>query len=101
MINRDDLALQTVTMRFLEKGHTSMSAYSVHQVINKFLSKSCVQDFRDFVQVCERSGPVHVMAPGDFHDVENGISAAKLKRLACDDLRPMLRDLKVVQCCVT
>ena len=97
MVNKDNLALQTVTVKYLEKGHTSMSADSIHQVVNKCLSKSCVQDFRDFVHVCESSGPVHIMTPGDFHDVENGVSQAKLKRLAGDDLRPMLRDLKVVQ----
>ena len=97
MVNRDDLALQTVTVKFLEKGHTSMSADSFHQVVNKFLSKSSVQDFRDFVEVCERSASVRVMSPSDFRAVENGVSATKLKRLAGDDARPMVRDIRVVQ----
>ena len=56
-----------------------------------------MQDFRDFVRVCERSGSVHVMTPNDFRNIENGASAAKLKRLADDAMRPMLRDMKVVQ----
>lgn len=37
------------------------------------------------------------MTPGDFCDFQNGSSAAKLKRLAVDEQRPMLRDIKVAQ----
>lgn len=53
MVNRDDLALETVTVKYLEKGHTSMSADAIHQVVNKFLLKSSVQNFDDYAKVCE------------------------------------------------
>ena len=97
MVNRTDVALNTVTVKYLEKGHTSMSADAIHQVVNKFLSKAVVEDFSDFVKICERSGRVVEMSPGDFRDLVNGVSTAKLTRLAGGDMRPMLRDIKVVQ----
>ena len=37
------------------------------------------------------------MSLGDFRDLVNGVSTAKLTRLAGGDMRPMLRDIKVVQ----
>ena len=97
MVNRTDMALNKVTVKYLEKGHTSMSADSVHQVVNKFLSKALVEDFADYIKVCERGGSVVIMSPNDFREVSNGVSTAKLTRLAGGDLRPMLRKIKVAQ----
>ena len=87
MVNRTDMALNKVTAKYLEKGHTSMSADSVHQVVNTFLSKALVEDLTDYMKVCERSGSV-IMSSNDFREVSNGVSTAKLTRLAGGDLRP-------------
>ena len=81
------MALNKVTAKYLEKGHTSMSADSVHQVVNTFLSKALVEDLTDYMKVCERSGSV-IMSSNDFREVSNGVSTAKLTRLAGGDLRP-------------
>ena len=97
LVHRGDLALQTVSIKYLEKGQTSMSADAIHQVVNKFLSKAPVEDFPDYVRVCGRSSRVVEITPSDFMDIESGISATKLKRLAGMDLRPMLHGIRVVQ----
>ncbi|KAF0301326.1 hypothetical protein FJT64_026333 [Amphibalanus amphitrite] len=93
-----DLALKTVTVKFLEKGHTSMSADAVHQVVNKFLSKKNeVADFQDFVEACAHASDVVEMAATDFRDISSGISASRLKKLAGEDLRPTLRKMRAIQ----
>ena len=89
--------MQTVAIKYLEKGHTSMSADAIHQVVNKFLAKAPVEDFTDYVRVCARSGRVVEMTPSDFRDIVSGISAAKMKQLAGEDLKPMLNSIRVVQ----
>ena len=37
------------------------------------------------------------MVATDFHDISSGISASRLKKLAGEDLRPMLKKVKCVQ----
>ena len=74
-----------------------ISAESVHQVVYKFLSKAFVEDFANYMKVCERGGSVVIMSPNDFREVSNGVSTAKLTPLAGGDMRPMLRKIKVAQ----
>ena len=47
---------ETITIGYLEKGHTHMAAEAIHGNIGKlFRKKSTVGTFDDFVQLCEKA----------------------------------------------
>lgn len=91
-VNSPRLALETLTMKYLEPGHTSMSADSEHQLINRRLRVTKeVPDFAGFVGVVEEAKVTPlVMEPRNFLVLQDGISGgAKLRRLAKNEKRPM------------
>ena len=56
MVNRTDVVVNTITVKYLKKGHTSMSVDSAHQVVNKFLAKALVEECSDVkFEVCVRT----------------------------------------------
>ena len=91
-------ATEKITIKYLETGHTAMSADAAHQVIQKKMAKAqSVCDFRDFVELVEESGVrVITMKSDDFFNFEDGISRSKLSLLG-KGLRPNLRDVRVMQ----
>ena len=92
-------ATERITIKYLETGHTAMSADSSHQVIQKKLAKSqVICDFQDFVKLTEDSGVlVKTLKPEDFMNFENGVSQKKLNALKSEGLRPHLREFRVIQ----
>lgn len=97
-VHRSDLKLQKVTMKYLQKGHTSVSAGTVHPVCNKGLKRTKnVLDMTDFKSAISRSSEVIEMKPEDFRDVVNSISAQKLKLLSETEERPYLAQLRVIE----
>lgn len=97
-VNREDSVLKKVTLKYLQKGHTSMSADTVHQVCNKGLKrKKTVADMEDYVGAIEASSRVVQMQPSDFRDMRSGVSGQKLKLLGDCDSRPYLATFRVVE----
>ena len=98
-VQQADNVTQDITMKYLESGHTSMSADASHQVIQKKLARvKHVHDFRDFVELVDDSGVrTMVMSSGDFIHFEDGISRSKLGLLAQEGLRPHLKDVRELQ----
>ena len=88
-----------ITMKYLEPGHTAMSADVSHQVIQKKLSRSKhIDDFEDFVSLVDESGvKTKVMSPEEFFNFEDGVSKSRLGLLAREGLRPRLRDVRQLQ----
>jgi len=80
---------QTVTLRYLEKGHTFMSADSYHASVESAMRKmKNVYDFSDFVSAVERYGAkVIKMTTGDFVMWQSCMSMAKFTK------KPSLSDV--------
>ena len=98
VVNREDLNLTKVTLKYLEKGHTSMSADAVHQVCNKqFKKEKVVTDMEHFKSAISASSAIIEMKPVDFRDIDSGVSMQKLKLLGDSKDRPYLSEFKVVE----
>ena len=95
-VHSAQLALQILTLKFFEPGHTSMSADSVHRGINRQLGKRSVFDFEDHVRAVEAAN-IRCVEPQSFLQMEDGISRQKLAKLSQTDERPYLAQMKVVQ----
>ena len=101
IVNGKSVSCLDITLKYMyfERGHTFMSADSVHHGVEKEMSKQPggnVFDFPDFVNVVVNSNSVHMnvlqLAPEDLRAWVGGQSTAKLKKD-----RPMLADLVQVQ----
>ena len=84
-------------MKYLEVGHTSMSADSDHHTIEKALKdKTHVQDYQDFTDTVRSTGiNVVEMTKANFLNLEDGVSPYQMRLLG--DRRPFLRDVVVAQ----
>ena len=83
---------EKITIKYLEKGYTFMSADSFHSRIESELRKmKNVYDFEDFVAVINRHGIAVPMNAADFSFWANGASSAKFTR------KPTLADVSIVQ----
>ena len=93
------MPLKKITIKYLEPGHTAMSADAAHQVIQKKMAKAhSVCDYQDFVNLVEESGvKVLTMQSGDFFIFEDGVSRSKLSLLGREGLRPHLREVRAMQ----
>jgi len=82
-----------ITMRFLEKGHTFMSADSYHAQVESAMRKmKNLYDFGDFQSAVARYGAkVLTMEVNDFVLWENGMSTAKFTK------KPNLSDVQEIQ----
>lgn len=98
-VNRTDTKTTRITLKYLTKGHTAMSADADHQKINKKLKKEkVVSDFQDFVNVVKSTGlSTHVMVSEDFKEFKDGVSESKLRRLKELNEKPLLGSMRVVQ----
>ena len=98
-VNNENTALEKLTMKYLEAGHTSMSADSAHQVINKSLRKQkTTEDFSDFVEAVGTSGMRHCeLDRNSLKDFQDGVSRQKLNLLAKEGKRPYLASVKVAE----
>ena len=98
-VQQPENVTRDITIKYLETGHTAMSADSSHQVIQKKLGRvKDIHDFQDFVDLVEGSGVrVKVMSPEEFFNFEDGVSRSKLGLLGQEGLRPHLRDVRQLQ----
>ena len=99
-IHSPGTATQTISLKFLEPGHTSMSADAVHQVVSKNLRRAGkVEDLQDYVTATEAAGvKVTIMKPAvNMVKTDDHISRHALKTLAEEALRPYISTFKMVQ----
>ena len=100
VVHSNTTQTETVTLKYLEPGHTSMSADAIHQVVSKNLRRAGkVEDMQDYVTANEDAGVrVLCMQPGvNMVQTEDAISRHALKVLADEGERPYLASFKVVQ----
>lgn len=83
LVNSSDINLETITLKYLEVGHTYMSADEFHHQVELSLKKKKrLYDFDDFhraVSDTHRDITVKNMAVGDFCKFEDYSSAYKLQ----------------------
>ena len=97
-VHQNTNAVEQITMKYLEKGHTSMSADSSHRQVQRNLSKRKVCDFEDFRQAVEDTGiKTTTMTHDDFFVIQDGVSQKKLNLLGREGLRPYLKDTRCLQ----
>ena len=83
---------EQITLKYLERGHTFMSADSFHACVEKSMKqKGSVYDFADFSDIIRKNGLVLEMSPTDFTNWPNGSSSAKFTN------KPVLRDVCEVE----
>ena len=94
-VNSQEFLFQTINVKYLEKGHTNMSADSAHQIINKKLKSVKMEDYDDYVnKINELSFQVNKMHMEDFKFFENPVSLTKLN---CLSERPYISQFKEVK----
>lgn len=99
IINSDEIATQTITVKYFEPGHTFMSADSFHHQVKLSLQrKKKVYDFSDFADAVKKSNSeknvVIQMQLTDFYNFTDESSQAKLKK---NEPRLYLKDIMSVQ----
>lgn len=94
IINSDEISAETVTVKFLETGHTFMSADSIHADVEKRMkAKKDICDFDDFRQCIEHKNViVKTLAYSDFYTVKNFKSTTQVQRAGVQ-----LAEMRVVQ----
>ena len=84
--------IQSITLKYFEKGHTFMSADAFHhQVEQAMKDMKNVYTFQDFVQCVNKNGIAVEMRSHDFHDYRKYLSSGK------DTHYPKLNDIVVAQ----
>ena len=69
---------ETITFKYLEKGHTFMSADSFHAQVEKGMrKKKNICDLDDFIKIVDSKGTAVEMTHLDFYLFENGVSSGK------------------------
>lgn len=85
LVNSSDVNYETITLRYLEVGHTFMSADEFHHQVELSLKrKKRIYDFDDFRQAVtdtHRNITVKCMNVGDFSTFEDCSSAYKLQNV--------------------
>ena len=85
--------LDTITVKYLESGHTFMSADSFHHKVELSIKQSkMLYHFQDFVSAVERAGTPLVMAPHDFKSWPKSFGTSS----QCKAERPLLEEVRVV-----
>lgn len=92
LVNSEKISAQKITLKYLESGHTFMSADSCHAAVEREMKRQVnVYDMADFCQCVEQAG-AKVIQPTfeDFRHHQGQQSAAKLR----NPTRPMLADIR-------
>ena len=94
-VNGPSIAADTVTFRYLEAGHTFMSADSYRAAVEKqFKNKVNILDFEDLTTCIENAkAKVVTLSYAGFRSYEGQQSQSKLKKAN----RPMLSDIRVAE----
>ena len=73
--------LNSITMKYFEKGHTFMSADTYHHLVEKAMCEvKNVYDYRDFVSCLEKSGVALELNSLNFFEIPRGLSGSKRTR---------------------
>lgn len=99
LINSNEVATETIKIKYFEPGHTFMSADSFHHQVELSLRrKKKVYDFNDFSDAVKNSNSkkniVKEMHITDFYNFQDETSQAKLKKL---EPRLYLKDIMAVE----
>lgn len=94
VLNSKAVNTETVIIKFLEPGHTSMSADALHQVINKRMKKQkTLCDMSEYIDLVSSCGPTkYLQEASDFYELTNGVSMYHLSNLK--ENRPYLRSVR-------
>ena len=93
-VNRPDLSIKTITLKYFTAGHTFMSADSYHKLVeDEIRSNENVEDWADLKNCFDANGTSIEMGIGDFIDCKNELShsTASLKQ------KPLLKDVVVAK----
>lgn len=92
LVNSGSIAARSITLKYLEAGHTFMSADSCHVGMERLMRRmGNICDMDDFIKCVEGAGArVIELSHRDFKSQEGNTSAAKLKRPD----RPMLAGIR-------
>ena len=75
MNSKNGTALQSIIIKYFEKGHTFMSADSYHHLVELAMARmKKVYDFKDFCDALENDGTLMVIKSTDFLQVPRGLS---------------------------
>ena len=92
--NNQKDTLQSITLKYFERGHSFMSADSYHHLVEKEMNTAKnVYDYRDFINVLEVHGKAILMKSADFIDFPRGVS--EHSKFTKD--KPMLADIRVAK----
>lgn len=101
IINSNEIAAESITMKFLERGHTFMSADSFHHQVElamKHYEKANVCDFDDFVKCVQSANSQRVVCKelsfADFADWSDWTSTSKLNNAVP---RPYIKDISKIK----
>ena len=83
--------LDSVTLKFFEKGHTVMRADSFHHTVEDEIRKKILYDFQDFVDCVNERGNAVTMETNEFYDFKNEKGSGK------DVQCPLLKTVSVIQ----
>ena len=75
MLDQPTIAVR-VTLKYLEKGHTSMNADASHQLVQRKLEKPKMSDFR---QAVETGIKVTTVSHEEFFEFQSGVSQKNLR----------------------
>lgn len=87
IVNSTDVALEVLTLKFLEPGHTFLAADSFHHQVELSLKrKNKVYDFKDFIEAVQQANSAQVkvinMTVDDFYKFTDYTSKPKLQKLS-------------------
>ena len=91
-LSTSEVLMETITLKYFEKGHTFVAADSFHHQVEESISKRrYLYDFNDYIQVVNLCGNAIEMSHKDFYDVRNYRSNGKYTNY------PFIADISVVQ----
>ena len=99
IVNSNKITAEQITLKYLEPGHTFMSADSLHAAIEKQRKiKEKIYDFQDWVDVVSTAGGEKIcvleITHLDFSQWEDNHSEYQVKKL---NPRPLLADMHCIQ----
>ena len=78
---------ETITFKYLEKGHTFMSPDSFHAQVEKGMrKKKNISDLDDFLKIVDSKGKAIEMTYLDVYLIEHGVSSAGSLKNRCSTL---------------
>lgn len=94
LVNSSEIGVDTITVKYLEPGHTYMSADSFHHKVEESIKQSkMLYDFVDFVRAVDKAGTPIIMNPHDFKSWPRSYGTSN----SCKTQRPLLDVIKVVR----